>query len=193
MDFETTGLPKAPRAPARIQPRAIEFAAILFDATTRKEIADHVALINPQQPLETVITEITGIKDEDLADAPTFGQAWPDIEAFLRRADCLVAHNMAFDSFILAHELRMMGEAWTHWPPLICSVELFQPLWGRRMRLIELYQDVTGKEYEQTHRALDDVRALAEVLTRDQTTIDAVAAAARADGTHLPPSLRPDR
>jgi len=52
------------------------------------------------------------------------------------------------------------------WPSLqFCTVEQTAPQFGRRMKLIELYRHYVG-EYEQKHRALDDVMRLHAVCQR---------------------------
>lgn len=181
IDFETTGLTKAPAAPLRVQPRAIEFACCAINERG-ETLTECVQLINPQQSLPPEITKITGITDEDLADAPPFKHAWPKMLTALSGTDLMVAHNVTFDADILSYELQRLGRDWPYWPPLVCTVELFEPLWGYRPRLVELYSAVLGKEYEQSHRALDDVRALKEILLHEK---DLIATIARAHRAHI--------
>lgn len=58
------------------------------------------SLIRP--PSRTVMfTRVHGLTWNDLKNAPTFGEIWPRIAAFLRGAKYLIAHNAAFDSAVL--------------------------------------------------------------------------------------------
>lgn len=163
IDFETTSLTKHPASKDSVQPRAIEFAGMLVDSRGNELDAMEV-LINPRQQLEPIITQITGITDDDLSDAPTFPEAAPSIAAMFAEAQCFMAHNAPFDSSILRLELKRHNiEVWP-WPQhAICTVQEFAPYWGYRPKLTELYEYVMGEKLAQTHRALDDVRALAEL------------------------------
>lgn len=187
IDFETTGLTLAPTARRELQPRAIEFAGcIVNDEGVIEEELE--VMINPGCEISDEITRITGITNDDLDEAGDFLQVWPTIEQFLDGVDGLVAHNLSFDAYILRNELDINGIEWS-WPRvMLCTVELMEPLWGYRPRLIQLYEHITGREYEQTHRALDDVRALTEIVT-DGRVFPAIAAAAATDRAYLPPEL----
>lgn len=162
-DTETTGLPKHPNAKDGVQPRIIEFAAALVDE--RGEVLDTVdRLINPGMPLEAIITKITGLTDEILADEHPFPVVLPDIAAFFRRADRMIAHNLPFDSTLLEMELARHGIEEFPWPrDALCTVQEHAEEWGRRPKLKELYEHYMGKPLDQKHRALDDVLALVDV------------------------------
>ena len=164
-DAETTGLLKHPAAKDEVQPRIIEWAGVLVNG--EGEVLDDLSLlINPGQKLEEVITKITGLTDKDLADEPPFEVVAPAIRHIFSRADGMIAHNLPFDYWVLEGELRRNGlaEGWP-WPDeRICTVQEFAEEWGRRPRLVELYENLIGKPLDQTHRALDDVMALVEVV-----------------------------
>lgn len=166
LDFETTGLPVHPAAPLQLQPRAIELAVALLD---RDQIThEAVWRFNPHQRIEPIITKITGITQAMLDDQPPFEASWPQMRAVLKQADAWLAHNASFDSWILECELQRAPQLQRINKPWICTLELFEPMWGKFPKLIELYKSVTGRQYAQTHRALDDVRALAEVVIAAQ-------------------------
>jgi DNA polymerase III epsilon subunit-like protein len=167
-DTETTGLPLHPQAKMPLQPRIIEIGCCLVDENC--EVVDELSLlINPEQPLEAIITKITGITDEDLKDAPKFMDAWPQIKAIMERADILVAHNAPFDEYLLALELIRGGIPDFKWPRhTLCTVQAFMEEWGRRPKLLELYERSIGIPLAQTHRALDDVRAMMEIVKKEQ-------------------------
>lgn len=163
-DTETTGLPKHPNSKPNVQPKIIEFGGALVNVYSGI-VADTLQLIiNPQEPIEAIITKITGLTDDDLKDQPTFPEVAPQIRDFFARADALIAHNLPFDSTLLELELnRHHIENWP-WPKTeICTVQEHAEEWGRRPKLLELYQAATGEPLAQTHRALDDVMALVKV------------------------------
>ena len=171
-DTETTGIPKHPDAKMDVQPRIIEFGCLIID----HEGVEHDRLnliIDPEEEIEPIITKITGLTNEDLRGKPKFHEVLPQIAAIIGQADLLVAHNLPFDHTMLSLELdrellRAGGRPEFPWPELnMCTVQENFLKYGKRPRLIELYRDVMGKELEQTHRALDDCRALAEVVIKE--------------------------
>jgi DNA polymerase III epsilon subunit-like protein len=126
-------------------------------------------LCNPGGSLSPDITRITGLRDSDLAEQLPFAARVPQLRTLFAAADALIAHNLPFDAFILAHELRLAGalRSWP-WPPLrLCTAQLHEELWGFRPRLVQLYAHIIGRPYPQTHRALDDARALRELLVAE--------------------------
>jgi DNA polymerase-3 subunit alpha (Gram-positive type) len=168
-DLETTGLPLHEDAPPDRQPRIIEFGAVLVSADG--QVVDEIGqLIDPEQLITDEITKITGIKDADLVGKPTLAQALPTLRRAFETASIMLTHNLPFDEGILRMDLRRVGalDAWP-WPARkFCSVQLYRDEWGRNPRLIELYERKLGKPYPQTHRALDDARALAEVVIAEE-------------------------
>jgi len=189
IDFETTGLPFHPDAKPALQPRAIEFAGMLVDGHGEM-IAEDSWLAKPPHDIDAVITKITGLTNEDLADAPPFIENLPRLRAMFDGVDVLIAHNLPFDAGVLANELRFANalDGWP-WPRhLLCTVQTFEPIWGRRPKLIELFEATTGGVYQQTHRALDDVRALAAIV-RQERLLDLIAAAPCSERIQFPPYL----
>ena len=169
LDFETTGLTLHPRADLKKQPKAIEFGGLLLDADG-KWVEEASIMINPGEPITEEITKITGITNDDLKDAPTFAEVLPQIERMFRQARMVVAHNLNFDKQILMGELARLGRVELFpWPKQeMCTVQLYREDYGRNPRLIELYERVMGKPLAQTHRALDDVKAMAEVFLAEE-------------------------
>jgi len=167
-DTETTGLLKPLEAPLADQPRIIELAIVETDG---KEILREGAwLFDPGCELSAEITKITGLKTEDVRGQPTFSERIEMlIEEWFLGARGIVAHNLPFDHGMLLTELRHIGrEHRFPWPPKqVDTVEEFFHLRGRRLRLVELYEISTGNPLAQTHRALDDTRALAEIVLKE--------------------------
>lgn len=166
-DTETTGLTLHPDAPLVKQPRMIEFGAVVLDR--RGEVVEEASvLINPREPLTAEIVKITGITDADLADAPVFADALPQIRRIFEGAEMVMAHNLPFDRAILKGELARADVFDFPWPRReICTVGLYKEQWGRNPRLQELYAAIMGHPLAQTHRALDDVKALVEIIQKE--------------------------
>lgn len=173
-DFETTGLTLHPDASIAKQPKAIEFGGVLIDSKTESIEEECSLLIHPGETLDPEITKITGLTDADLKGAPPFVEILPQLVRLFSAADCVVAHNLPFDRAVLRAELLRAHAA----SPLaaevrmpkhqICTVGLYTELFGRNPRLIELYEHVMRKPLPQTHRALDDAKALAEIVITER-------------------------
>ena len=87
-------------------------------------------LIRPPSP-QIMFTHIHGITWEDVAEAPTFGELWSDIAAFIGEVDYLAAHNAGFDRGVLfgccdAHAIT------PPYAPFICTVKLARVAWNIR-------------------------------------------------------------
>ena len=93
IDLETTGLnPK--------EDRIIEIGAI--KVIEGKVVDTFTTFVNPGRKLEERIVELTGIRDEDLADAPTIEEVFPKLEEFLEDLP-LLGHSILFDfSFLFS-------------------------------------------------------------------------------------------
>ena len=171
-DTETTGIPLHPHAKPEFQPRIIEWGGVLVDE--HGEIVDELGLlIDPEHiPTEKVaklltkegIMKISGIDTDELTNHPTFTVAAEKIRPFFERADVLIAHNLPFDVTMMELDLKRCGITDWPWPEInVCTVQEHLPSWGRRAKLLELYEHYTGEPLAQTHRALDDAKALLTV------------------------------
>lgn len=164
-DTETTGLIKSSMLPLPQQPHIIEFGAVKLDE--RLEPRDSLTfLVNPGVPLDKVITDITGLKDEDLKDHPPFAANIERVIDFFLGERELVAHNCAYDRDMLSLELRRINRLTRFpWPPVhICTVEATFHLEGHRLKMTELYAKAMNRPLPQKHRALDDVLALVDIV-----------------------------
>ena len=160
MDTETTGLPKPYESFLNVQPKIIEACAILYNEDG-SIIKEHLWRYNPGYRLPPEITRITGLVDADLVDCPRWDRKAHDYwqNVFLQ-AGGIVAHNLPFDRDMFEFEADRLGLKF-EWPKMICTVEQSEHILGRRMRLIELYEYLFNEPLNQTHRAKDDVEALA--------------------------------
>lgn len=160
-DTETTGLPLHPDARLSLQPKIIEFGGIITDGF---DIFDEITFkVNPEEKLEEIITDITGITDDDLIDAEPFDFHIPTIRRYFEQARGRVSHNLSFDRGVLKFDLSRYNRTLQDisWLPgiEICTVEQTFQEYGKRKKLKELYAELVG-EHTQTHRALEDVYML---------------------------------
>lgn len=163
-DTETTGLPGHRLVSLDKQPRVIEFGGIITDGDGVIHQLEFIC--NPGVAIEPIITEITGLTNADLETKPPFSDFVPALADFFKRAGACIAHNLSFDKNMLKWDLERIGMTLDdiNFPKIqICTVEQTAPRFGRRMRLIELYERITGQPYVQKHRALDDVRLMDEM------------------------------
>lgn len=166
-DTETTGLLKPEVSDLAQQPKIIEFAVVAIDQSYER-VSEHSWLIYPGEDITPEITKITGLKNEDLRGQPTFIEVLPEIEDAFIGKHRLMAHNLPFDMGMLTNELKRIGRqhAFPYPPNQVCTVQLAADLiFGRRAKMTELYEKTMGKPLAQTHRALDDVNALVEIIS----------------------------
>ena len=165
-DTETTGLPVSSAAPLSKQPHIIEFAGLVLDH--RQRIARRLNfLVKPPVPIAPEITRITGIDDLMVRESLSW-KAWhDDVEKEWNKARFVVAHNFAFDAFVLACEAKRCGKKPFSAPikqTALCTVELTKHYEGKRLKLSELHEKVLGEEMKVAHRAMADVEALANIV-----------------------------
>ena len=127
------------------------------------EIVDQYATdVNPHEPLDSHIKELTGLTDQRLAEAPEFSQVAGKIFELVKDG-VFVAHNVQFDANLLAEFLFFEGyELRT---PRIDTVELAQIFYPQleKYNLGILCQEL-GIPLEQAHSALSDAQATAELF-----------------------------
>jgi len=165
-DTETTGLLMPSSVPLEKQPRIIELGLIVVE--DRVKVAEYNWLINPECQITPEITKITGITNEDLKDKPLFRELLGEIEEAFGVADYGFAHNAPFDLGMLKNELARCGRTGFPFPKeMICTVQEYHHLFGKRPKLTALYELIIGRPLAQTHRALDDAMAVFEILEKE--------------------------
>lgn len=102
-DTETTGLGKT----AKI----LEFGGIRYQIHNNAFVPTHSMnlYLNPEEPIEEKITELTGITNEMVADAKTENQVAQSIFDFLASADVWAAYNCKFDLRMLDQMAERVG------------------------------------------------------------------------------------
>ena len=154
-DLETTGLSAA-------RSLICELGAVRVRAL---ELVDSFqSLVNPRTPLPEPIARLTGLREQELRNAPS-------VTAVLRRFlhfagdDLLVAHNARFDQSFLERQLLLVHGRRLSEPPL-CTAALARRLLEGRVRRVGLASlaNFFGVSTRPCHRALPDAEATAEVL-----------------------------
>ena len=148
LDIETTGLDSR-------RDHIIEIGAVRSESGI--ETAAYQTFVNPGLPIPPFITQLTGISDANLADAPLATEALPDFAAFVGEAPVL-AHNARFDLGFLRSGGILQAN------PTLDSVELATILLPRAPRYgLGALAEQLGISLENAHRALDDARATSEL------------------------------
>ncbi len=155
LDFETTGL-----SPAK--DRVIQVAILkLFADGKPSEIKSRY--INPGIPIPAKVTEITGITNDMIKDAPPFGKIAKGLLDFIGNADICTYNGNRFDIPFLLEELNRCNlEIDMTNRKLVDVKRLFHRMEPRDLRAA--HRKFTGKEIENAHDATSDVKATLDVL-----------------------------
>ncbi len=180
IDLETTGLDPASDA-------IIEIGAVRME--DGKILEEYSQLINPGIPIPERTTLLTGIAQEDVANAPRLNSVLPDIEMFIGKAP-VIGHSVSFDAGFMNRAGAMTGNL------LLDTYDLASVLLPRmaRYNLHNLTAEF-GLVLEDAHRALDDARAAGELywvlwnkaLDLPYATLQEINDAARGHNWHAAP------
>ena len=127
------------------------------------KIVDHYTTdVNPHEPLDAHIKELTGLTDQRLAQAPDFSQVARKIFDLVEDG-IFVAHNVQFDANLLAENLFFEGYELRN--PRVDTVELAQVFFPEleKYSLPILCREL-GIPLKHAHTALSDAQATAELL-----------------------------
>ena len=154
IDIETTG--GSPNFS-----KITEIAIILHDG--QKVIEEYSTLINPECSIPYQITQLTGISNEMVRDAPPFYDVAKKIIELTKDA-VFVAHNVSFDYSFVHYLLGKCGFQWS--APKLCTIKLSRRVFPglEKYGLGSLTRDL-GIRIEGRHRAWGDAAATAQVLT----------------------------
>ncbi len=141
LDLETTGV-------SSDRDKIIEAAAVKFNGT--KIIATYETLVNPGIPIPDIASQITGIKDADVANAPSFDEVRDELAEFIGDAP-IVGHFIQFDTdFLKANGIPLTN----------IEYDTFQLagilLRGLPSYSLETISQLYDLDHTNKHRALDD-------------------------------------
>lgn len=150
LDLETTGFDPE-------KDKMIEFGAVKFDLNGHRETMQF--LLNPERDIPEMVTHITGITDDEVANAPTFEEKKAEIEKFIGDLP-IIGHNIQFDT----NFLKSQGIPLTKNPEydtLELSGLLLPNLASYSLEILSSIFELTHSE---KHRALDDSIAAMELF-----------------------------
>ena len=156
-DLETTGLDL-------VKDRIIQISYIKVFPDGKEERGNE--LINPEKHIEPIITQLTGISDEDVKDKPTFKQIAQRLSDQFTGSDFAGFNSNNFDIPLLAEEFLRAGIDFDFSKcKLIDACTIFRRM--ERRNLAAAYKFYCGRKMEEdfeAHRADQDTEATYRVL-----------------------------
>lgn len=153
VDLETTG-------GYALRNRVTEVAIYRFDGN--RIVDEFHSLVNPERSIPPFITQLTGITNDMVAQAPTFKDIARDIEDFTRD-HVLVAHNAGFDYSFLRREFKNLGVRFLR--KKLCTVRLSRKIIpGLHSYSLGTLCATLGIRIKHRHRAFGDARATVQLL-----------------------------
>ncbi|WP_284975375.1 exonuclease domain-containing protein [Arthrobacter sp. efr-133-TYG-104] len=107
-------------------------------------------------------TRIHGIRAEDVAGQPRFGELFPEIGAFIG-GDILAAHNAAFDLGVIRSGLEVSGLPGPAYE-FVCTVMLSRRCYSLVSNSLPYAAEEAGVPLVNHHDAAEDARACAGIL-----------------------------
>jgi DNA polymerase III subunit epsilon len=117
-DTETTGFSTKGGSLAE-QPYIVQFAGILghIDSENGFVELDRVdILIKPRISIPFGASQVHGIYDVDVENAPYIEEVLPQILKYLNTADLVVGHNIEYDEQVIRDELARLGRPGEYQP-----------------------------------------------------------------------------
>jgi DNA polymerase-3 subunit epsilon len=156
-DLETTGLDL-------VKDRIIQISYIKVFPDGKEERGNE--LINPEKPIEPVITQLTGISDDDVKNKPVFRQLAAQLSEKFTSCDFAGFNSNHFDIPLLAEEFLRAGVDFDFSKcRLIDACSIFRKM--ERRNLAAAYKFYCGRKMEddfEAHRADQDTEATYRVL-----------------------------
>ena len=155
IDVETTG----GRA---VRDKITEIAIVLHDG--EKVLDSFESLVNPECPIPYGITELTGISNEMVSDAPRFFEIAKRIVEITDGA-IFVAHNVRFDYGFVKEEFRRLGYTFTR--KQLCTVRLAKKAFpGLKSYSLGNLTNTLNLKAGARHRAMGDTLATVDLFER---------------------------
>ena len=124
------------------------------------------SFVQPSRPISKVITDLTEIKNEDVANAPTIDDVLPKFVEFIGDS-ILVAHNATFDTGHLYYQMKKLGIYEKDFP-CIDTLQLAKAMYSNILKRFKLSEVAKGLkvEIEQQHRALSDAQTTSNIFMK---------------------------
>ena len=156
-DLETTGLDL-------VKDRVIQISYIKVYPDGKEERGNY--LINPEKLIPSVVEELTGIKNEDIKDKPTFKQLAQTLNQVFSGSDIAGYNSNHFDVPLLAEEFLRAGVDFDFSKcRMIDACTIFKRM--EKRNLAAAYKFYCGRKMEEdfeAHRADQDTEATYRVL-----------------------------
>jgi DNA polymerase III subunit epsilon len=154
LDLETTGMNIA-------TDRIVEIALLKVNIDGSEE--EKQLRINPEMPIPDEVSQIHGIYDEDIKDAPTFRQVAKTLAKFIEGCDLAGFNSNRFDIPLLAEEfLRADVDIDLKKHKFIDVQAIFHKM--EKRTLAAAYKFYCNSDLVDAHSAMADTRATYEVL-----------------------------
>jgi len=143
-----------------LRDKITEIAIIVTDG--QEIISEYQSLINPERSIPYHITNITGIDDSMVQEAPKFYEVAKTVIEKLE--GCIfVAHNVNFDYNFIKEEFRSLGYPFNK--KKLCTVKLTRStIPGLRSYGLDSLIDHFGLSVDSRHRAYDDTLATYQIF-----------------------------
>lgn len=153
IDIETTG-------GSPVRDKITEIAIIQYDG--EKIVDQYETLLNPERSIPYNITQITGITDEMVEDAPKFYEVAKKIVE-MTKGHIFVAHNVSFDYKFIKEEFARLGYKFIR--KQLCTVRLSREYYPKlRSHSLDSMIRHLKIEMDARHRAMADCKACFVVL-----------------------------
>lgn len=168
-----------------------EIAIYVYDADQQKVVESFSSLVNPECQIPSFITNLTGITNELVADAPRFFEIAKEVHQITENR-VFVAHSVGFDYNVIRNEFKELGADFRR--KKLCTVRMSRQVFpGLRSYSLGKLCDALGIEITDRHRATGDAKATAillqMILERDTGLNVEKALNARSKEASLPPNL----
>lgn len=153
MDFETASA------------KRFSACSLALTIVRNDQIVDEFySLINPQTDFSWRNTQVHGLTQADVADAPIFPTVWDHVGSFFDRNKLVIAHNAPFDNGVLKSCLAHYGLEQPIYQTLDTvrtSRKFFPEFPNHKLNTV---CDQLEIELNHHHNALDDSQACANIL-----------------------------
>ncbi len=156
LDFETTGT-------SAYSSRAIEIGIVKVKDLKIEETFS--TFINPGREIPYFITQLTGIQNSDVYDAPYFDEIAQKVLDFIGES-IIVAHNAPFDLSFLKSELKYAGiDKFQNLS--LCTLKLARKMYPElKSKSLGSVVKHLGVTHKNVHRALGDATVTAKILLK---------------------------